>query len=357
MKRRTAFGIGIAGVIALAAVSAFWLTISRINGEPPTETGAVLFASNRHLTEASEPAERFDGRRGQMRFGRCSVGYRPIPLSENLADSVDFYVPTEFRDIQSVQLLDEEVFAGAVRAAADRPIVMFVHGYSYGFDRTCRMGAELQRMLADRAVVVMFSWPSDANPADYAADQVDVEWSVPALAGLIERLADIAGAQRLKLLAHSLGTRGVLMALDELELSGRAPPYAGHLVLLAPDFDSTAFEQRFERVSRQVERVSLYASVNDTPLRISQALHGHPRLGQAGEALTVIDGIATIDVSALGRYQPTGHEYFYHHPIAADDLVESLVYGRPPDQRAHVRSRTLDGKRYWALVEPVESSQ
>jgi hypothetical protein len=62
--------------------------------------------------------------------------------------------------------------------------------------------------------------------------------------------------------------------------------------------------------------------------------------------------VTTIDVSPLGRYHPSGHEYFFYHPVAAEDLVESLLRGTPPDRRPHARPRTVDGKRYWVLVEP-----
>jgi len=65
----------------------------------------------------------------------------------------------------------------------------------------------------------------------------------------------------------------------------------------------------------------------------------------------------TIDVSPLGRYSPSGHEYFFHHPIVADDLIESLVRATPPGERRHTVRRTLDGNRYWALVEPETTTQ
>jgi len=350
MRRVTVWSIGLV-VFALVAISAWMSFSAHRDGQPPSAVGDVLFATTRAMNPASGPHDRFDGRRGSLRYGRCSVGYRPIPLSENLADSVNFFVPTAFQQIQSVQLLPGADFNAALAEGPDRPVVLFVHGYSYGFDKTCRMGAELQRIMGEGATVVMFSWPSDANPADYVADQVDIEWSVPVLADLIDRLRRVGGVSRLRLLAHSLGTRGVLFALDALQLDGAEPPFAGHLVLLAPDFDTASFRQRFDRIRRQASRVTLYASDNDTPLRVSQALHGQPRLGQAGEHLTLIDGMTTIDVSRLGRYRPSGHEYFFYHPIAADDLVEALVRGRPPDQRKHTRPRSRNGDRYWVLVE------
>jgi esterase/lipase superfamily enzyme len=352
MKRRLA-QLGLAAAIGVLGVVAAWLALSPHGaGEPPAAQVSVLFATNRDLIDNGAPAGRFGGRRDALRYGECTVGYRPLPLTRDLARSVNFFVPTDVREIEAVSVLDRGAFEHELGKRGDGPVVLFVHGYAYGFPRTCWVGAELQRMVGDDATIVMFGWPSDGNPADYVADRADVEWSVPDLAGLIDRLGGSVGPGRLRLLAHSLGTRGVLAALDELALAGREPPYAGHLVLLAPDFDTARFRHRYERLERQVERITLYASRNDTPLLVSETLHGHPRLGQAGDHLTVIDGMTTIDVSPLGRYHPSGHEYFFYHPIAADDLVESLLRGTPPERRRHARERALDGKRYWVLVKP-----
>ncbi|MGK7297081.1 MAG: alpha/beta hydrolase [Candidatus Wenzhouxiangella sp. M2_3B_020] len=355
IKRRAAQLVTAAAIVVLAAAAA-WLAFSPHGaGKPPAERGDVLFATNRHMVETGPPAGRFDGRRGALRHGRCTVGYRPIPLTGDVADSVDFFVPTEFRQVESVALLDRDAFVDAIAARGDGPVVLYVHGYAYGFARTCRVGAELQRMVGDDATVVMFSWPSDGNPADYVADRADVEWSVPALAGLIDELNREVGTDRLRLLAHSLGTRGVLFALDWLGNARPAGPVADQLVLLAPDFGAEAFRQRVDRVRGWADELVLYASANDTPLAVSEALHGQPRLGQAGEHLVVLDGMTTIDVTPVGRWHPSGHEYFFYHPIAAADLVEYLLHETPPARRERLRERTLDGRRYWVLVEPASS--
>jgi len=343
----------VAAAILVVASTGGWIAFYQYrSGQPAEEVGEVLIVTNRHLTDKSDPAERFDGRRGGLHHTRCRVGYRPIPITADIASRVNFFVPTNFRDIESLEMLTPDAFETAIDADARRPIVLFVHGYSYGFAKTCRMGVALQRMLADRATVVMFSWPSDANPADYVADQVDMEWSVPALADLMQRLRVRVGPQRLRIVAHSLGTRGVLFTLAWLRLEGEQGPIADQLTLLAPDYDAAAFRTQYRQIHKTVGRVSLYASTNDTPLLVSRTLHGYPRLGQAGPHLTVIDGMETIDVSGLGRYHPTGHEYFFYQPIVAADLVESLALGVPPDQRTHTRRRTLDGLRYWTLEAP-----
>jgi len=353
MKRLRSWAL--AATVMVLAAAAGWLAFSSYHAnQPPAEIGEVLIVTNRLLTDDPSPAKRFDGRRGELNHLRCAVGYRPIPMSGDLAGNVDFFVPTDFRNIESIDILKADEFENAIGADEVKPVVLFVHGYAYGFEKTCYMGVALQRMLGDRATVVMFSWPSDANPADYVADQVDMEWSVPALTDLLKRLRDRVRPERLRVVAHSLGTRGVMFALGWLQLEGDQGPAADHLVLLAPDYDTAAFRMQFDHIRKMTDRVTLYVSKNDTPLLFSQTLHGHARLGQAGEHLTLINGMQTVDVSRLGRYHPSGHEYFFYHPVVAADLVESLAHGTPPEERPHTRYRSREGLPYWVLVDSFE---
>jgi hypothetical protein len=58
----------------------------------------------------------------------------------------------------------------------------------------------------------------------------------------------------------------------------------------------------------------------------------------------------TIDVSPAGRYQITGHEYFYYHPLVTADLVALLGGGVRAAERAGLRPERQGRLRYWALT-------
>jgi len=321
-----------------------------------TSSVDLLFATTRAQTLSSDPADRYGGGRGFLRYGVCTVETSPIPFVESIAERVDFYVPTLNREIVGVADLDEQVLEKELRAGGDeRPIVLFVHGYSYGFARGCRRVSDLQQLLDGRATVLLFSWPSDGNPADYVADQADLEWSVPALTRTIGKLADEFGASRIRLVAHSLGTRGVMQALTRLRLERRERPVSSQLVLIAPDYDREVFLERFPTVESLVGHVTIYASSKDTPLKVSAGLHGSPRLGQAGEHLTLIEGVDTIDVSTAGRYQLNGHEYHYFHPAVARDLVPLLAEGAKASQRPTTQARGRRGEIYWAIRDAAKT--
>jgi len=319
----------------------------------------VFYATDRKRGENKPAGETFGGERGETRFGRCAVQFTPIPFMDEVAKKVPFYVPTDIDEISSVEEMEPEEFwrllPDSARETGTGSVVVFVHGYNYGFDRNCRMAAELQRSLAGKAIVLMFSWPSNAGPVEYVRDQADIEWSVPFLADLLARLGERIGPSSVQLLAHSLGARGSLFALERLGADLEVRPVIGRLVLMAPDFDSQTFLELLPRIVPLTVDITLYASSNDTPLKVSRQLSGYPRLGEGGELLTIAEGMETIDVSGSGRYQILGHEYFYYHPLAKEDLIALLTTSKDASQRAGLRMKTRDGASYWEIRWPEAS--
>ncbi len=328
-------------------------------GSTPAESNkekvdvSIWFATNRKRNAAESAADAYTGERGKPHFGRCTVEFKPIPLMNHVAPEVSFHVPTEKREVTIASQTDDERFWDGLTAAVERSVsgslVLFVHGYNYGFEKTCDMAAEMQRVLWGKAVVLMFSWPSNGLPTDYVSDQADLEWSVPLLEDLLTQLGHRFDPDNVQVMAHSLGSRGVLFALQRLRAERDKQPVTGPLILIAPDFDSQTFLDMLPEISPLTGGITLYASENDTPLKASRKLSGYPRLGEAGEFLTVVNGMETIDVSPAGRYQILGHEYFYFHPRVATDLEALLVKRKPAAKRSGLRKRKRGGIPYWEI--------
>jgi esterase/lipase superfamily enzyme len=270
---------------------------------------------------------------------------------DQIAEKMPFYLKHETHAVSLVEQAEPAAFWQALVSAAghteSESVVLFVHGYNYDFERTCRMAAEIQRNLQGKATVLVFSWPSNGNVSDYIQDQADIEWSVPLLASSIGQLEAHLGKANLQVVAHSLGTRGVIFALQRLRAECVERPIIARLVLLAPDFDSQVFVELTPELTDLVSDITLYTSSNDAPLKLSHQLTGYPRLGQGGEYLTLIEGVETIDVSSSGRYQFTGHEYFKYHPWVSADLVNLLSTGAPASERARLQPKLRNGMRYW----------
>jgi len=277
---------------------------------------SVFYLTNRKRYQGKPVADTYSGERGEAHFGRCEVEFTPIPIINQVASRMPFYLKSETNLVSLAEQADAPLFWEQLGAAIERTssgsVVLFVHGYNYGF-----------------------------------------EWSVPVLANLIRQLGDRIGKANVQVVAHSLGSRGVIFALQRLAFERLERPAIGHLVLFAPDFDSQTFVELLPGLASLAGGITLYASNNDAPLKVSHQLSGYPRLGEAGEYLTLVAGMDTIDVSSIGRYQITGHEYFYFHPLVTADLVELLSTGARAAQRSGLQAKKRDGIRYWAFVKAV----
>jgi esterase/lipase superfamily enzyme len=313
----------------------------------------VHFVTNRQREEVEPPAVKFGGQRGTPSHGSCEVEFKPIPLINEVAPKVPFYVPSETSKMR-ITATDSGVFWDQLIADAGRSstesVVVFVHGYSYDFERGCDRAAEVRRALQGKMAVVMFSWPSNGRATDYTPDLADLEWSVPLLADLLGQLSARLGPSNVHVLSHSMGARGVVLALNWLLIDQQQVPVIGHWVLLAPDLDSETFIEFLPRLAPAAESLTLYASSNDTPLKFSHQLSGSPRLGEAGEFLTVVEGMETVDVSPAGRYRILGHEYFLYHPKVGADLAALLTEGKGAAERSGLRSRSDNGLTYWEII-------
>ena len=322
-------------------------------GGSETRVSVPYVANRRAQTDGSQQMA-YGGERGSGSFGRCEVVFTPIPVINQIAPRLPFYVTDEKQEVSIERETDAQGFREKLQSEIQHTrsgsVVVFVHGYNYSFERHCTAAAELQRTLSGKAVVLMFSWPSNARPGDYIPDQADVEWSVPFLSGLLADLADRLGPEHVQVLAHSLGSRGVVFALERLRADREIRPLIGQLVLMAPDLDAQAFVERLPALVPLATGITLYVSSNDTPLKASRQLHTAPRLGEAGEFLTVADGMQTVDVSPLGRCQLLGHEYFRYHPKAAADLAALLGDGRSAPERDGLRPVPHNGLVYWEFL-------
>jgi esterase/lipase superfamily enzyme len=314
----------------------------------------VFYLTNRKYHANKPVVDSYNGERGDVHFGRCEVEFTPIPFINHVAPKIPFYIQSETRAISLTEQTNPpafwEQFRDVAGSTSTGSVVLFVHGYNYGFERTCHMAAEMQRYLQDKATILVFSWPSNGLPSDYVSDQADIEWSVPLLADTIGQLGKLIGRENVRVVAHSLGSRGVIQALQRLGAGQGERPLIEDLVLLAPDFDSQTFVDLMPDLRPLASAITLYASVNDTPLKLSRQLSGYPRLGEAGEFLTVVEGVETIDVSSVGRYQVTGHEYFYFHPRVTADLVTLLGNGIRAWGRTDLQQRDRNGLSYWEFA-------
>ncbi len=202
--------------------------------------------------------------------------------------------------------------------------------------------------LEDR--LLLFSWPADGNVLKYTWDESYLHWSIAHIAEFINKLISVKGKGKVDVVAHSLGARGAILALARLACQELDTPLVNELVLIAPDIDTEIFKQELEGIRNGVNRITVYVSENDKALKLSNEVHGYPRLGQAGKNLMVPPGVDTIDISLMNSKRLSGHLYHLFSTQVIEDLKLLLHSGEPPENRPRLQIRNMDGLRYWQMV-------
>jgi esterase/lipase superfamily enzyme len=190
---------------------------------------------------------------------------------------------------------------------------------------------------------IFYSWPSNGKTADYLQDETNMTWSTPHFEYFLGLLAHKSGAERIHIIAHSMGNRAVCDALKALSNDTTSQLKFNHLILAPPDIDAATFQELAATLQRLAGRVTLYESSQDKAIQASKKIHGNPR---AGEPLLVVRGMDTIDASAIDS-DFLGHSYFSDNWPLLSDIHSILFKDELPSGRfGLVEMEHEDGKYY-----------
>jgi hypothetical protein len=86
-------------------------------------------------------------------------------------------------------------------------------------------------------------------------------------------------------------------------------------------------------------------------------MHGYARAGDSGEDLVVVEGIDTIDVSAVDTSLfSLGHLYYGSSQTVLADLFDLIRKAKPPEARRWLRPELLGSLTYW-VFERIEAAR
>ena len=199
-------------------------------------------------------------------------------------------------------LRDRAAFRSAARRALSgargrQEVVVTVHGFNNrmgdGVFRTAQMAADF----GIPGPVFHYAWPSRGAPLAYAADRDAV---LVARDGMQEMLQDLAaaGARKIMIVAHSMGTQLTMEVLRQMALGGDRATLArvSGVVLMSPDIDPALFREQADDIGDLPDPFVIFTSRNDPALRLSARLNGHEdRLG----TIRAIDEVAGLDVTVI----------------------------------------------------------
>ena len=308
----------------------------------------VYFATNREPVHSAaavkDPDLYFGGDRSGVVYGTCevSIPYRRAPgsLPEPSVLRLEFSQdPAKHVVLMEIDLLPNADFwkqlRMAVDASPDKQLLLFVHGYCATFRDAARRTAQMAYDMNYQGPAMFFSWPAGAETesfeekANYLKDLRRAEESDEDLITVLQGISRYSGAQRIHLVAHSMGNFVLTEALKTID--DRRPkdtpqqPLFDQVALAAPDINAKEFVERTgERLLPFSRRFTVYASTQDKALRLSRAVNGFEPLGflndysRFGAKKRLFD---LVDVSQLTTgWFDSGHIYYGDMPEMISDF-------------------------------------
>lgn len=267
----------------------------------------------------------------------------------------------DFRDdrlrLQSIESRGREAFYAEIaeeleaarESSGESHALVFLHGFNVTFEEAAIRAAQIGVDLKVPGATAFFSWPSRGTVRAYPADEASIEASEGAITEFLVDFATRCGAEKIHVLAHSMGNRGLLRALQRIAAGAetRGKVRFGQIFLAAPDIDRDLFLDLAGLYPRHGERTTLYTSAADLPVHLSSRLHEAPRAGYF-VPYTVAAGIDTIAVPDFD-IDLLGHSYFAQAEAMLHDLYDLLRHGAAPDRRQRIDPALEDGQAFWKL--------
>lgn len=277
---------------------------------------------------------------GELHLGRCHVA---IPTAHTMGEleSPKWYRlefrkdPSKHLMLWDTQLLEPNDFyqdlRRQVRSSPEKDAFVFIHGFNVSFEDAVRRTGQMAHDLSFRGAAILFSWPSRGSINKYFADEATIESSIAHFQRFLDEVMRRSGAEAVHIIAHSMGNRALLRALQGLAVR-KQKPRIHNVVLAAPDVDKQVFEQIAKAIYTLPKRITLYASSRDKAIRMSKKIHDAPRAGESGENLVVLPFLDTVDASNVDT-DFLGHSYAMGDRFVLGDVFELLSKGTEPAKR------------------------
>ncbi|MEM1444214.1 MAG: alpha/beta hydrolase, partial [Verrucomicrobiota bacterium] len=304
----------------------------------------VFYGTDRKPTVNTGENDRYGPERhreGPMEYGRTTIS---IPLHHKIGvvERPRWYKlefsedPKKHVTIQKLEkMAASDFFSEVGDTAGQKPkneALLFVHGFNVPFDDAVRRTGQIAFDLDFAGVALTFSWPSQGSLKAYTIDEANAEWAVPHLTQFLMDLQEKTEIEKIHVIAHSMGTRVLSYALANARDEGFDLDLQ-NVILAAPDIDVDVFkDQILPKITEASDTLTMYASSDDTALKVSQTIHGVARLGLSGDSILVAPGMDTVNASGIDTSM-LGHGYYGSHKVVVTDIFNLVIKGLEPPRR------------------------
>jgi esterase/lipase superfamily enzyme len=336
---------------------------------PPRPQYCVWFGTNRRPSTEGDAIVGFSSRRDQdpaaIHYGTCDVkvdksrafASLDSPLWKRLLRLDDDAI-----GLRAIQSASQSDFWRSVRHELSnwdeeaRQALVYIHGYSCSFEdaarRAAQIGLDLKVGVDENTpgLMAFFSWPSRGSTKDYLPDSATIEASEASITEFLMQFVAEVGAERVHVIAHSMGNRGFLRAMRRIqdEVQRRSGVKFGQIFLAAPDVDADVFKQLARDLPLLSVRTTLYVSPGDKAVGLSKRIYDFARAGFT-PPITVVKGVDTISIPDF-NVDRLGHSYYAKAQGVLNDMFSLLYDNIPPARRQRLYSSvTPAGEAYWEM--------
>lgn len=349
------FRFGFSVILFLGLASCADRTFAPVLPEAATvgETETVFVATSRSLNERG-----FYGseRSNEIAYVKVDVSVPPDRQPGTLRTTPLHPDPNRhFVISRQADLSSASGFMSSVRKellskpSGQRDLLLYVHGYNNSFADSVFRVAQLSHDFDLPDLAVAYSWPSDAHPLGYSHDRDSALFARDGLETMLRQLPS-TGANRITLVAHSMGSLLVMETLRQIEIAtpGWSQRNLDGVVLISPDVDVDLFKHQAARIRELPQPFAVFTSRKDRVLRLSAQINGHSkRLGRVTDATELAElPLILVDVSEFSE-NGLGPNHFTvgTSPALISLLTQSQavqqVFQQDPAGRAGTLPRTV----------------
>ncbi len=251
-------------------------------------------------------------RRGEkLAFGRYDVSIPPDRTAGNVSFGAFRSNPRRhFATVGNELFTSEATFRSQLKAqllsrgTGRRNAIIFVHGYNTGYEDGLFRFAQFYSDIGLDDVPVHYSWPSAEKLLGYGYDRDSMLYARDGFEATI-RTVLAAGAERVLIVGHSMGTMLVMETLREIAIAGNAAMRSriGGVVLVSPDIDVDVFRSQARRIGTLPQPFVIFSSKRDRVLNFAASeIYGNTRVGalELGGELADLD-VNVVDVTAYSN--------------------------------------------------------
>jgi esterase/lipase superfamily enzyme len=334
---------------------------------PPATANAirvpVFFSTDRKITGAGDPYNYFGGSRDLQKGYHLGVVEVSIPMTHSIGEMESrawYNFWTDRRDTSRYFVISRMTIMGdtsfytrlkqVVQTSDDKDLFIFIHGFKNTFADAAQRTAQLAYDLGFKGAPILYSWASKGDVDGYDGDGENVRATVTPLKAFLSAVITRTHAKKINIIAHSMGSRALADALNEISLEKGVT--FNEVILAAPDIDAEMFRRDIvPNILPKCKRITIYSSANDKALLVSEHLHNDIiRVGEAGDHLFLQKGIQTVDASNLRCPDFFDHSYLMESRALISDIAELFNYDAPPEKRNLLAMRS--GAATWWAFKP-----